>query len=227
MPVDKEKFAQRIFGDTKPQCCVCCKRLVEESSFVDALSLKEWGITRMCQKCQDGTFAILNMDQDIKLLAMARSEGVMTGTTLFFGEGKDIDLILIQEDVALKLPDVFLALVRGLPENDYDVVELMNYRITTLSGSEFNILIMDAERAAAFAYANAKFLEFMDQNPTEIEILKTDKQRRVAVFRTYRDQYMNTPVCIVCDGTPERDSLFCLSCNDAIKPVEDVNDPEK
>lgn len=28
--------------------------------------------------------------------------------------------------------------------------------------------------------------------------------------------------CIVCDKTPESGSLFCHECNDAIKPVEDV-----
>lgn len=227
MPIDKEKMAKDLFGQTEAACCVCCKRSVDESKFSDALNLEEWHISHMCQQCQDGTFAVLNTDQDGHLLALARSEGVMTGTTLFFGKGQDIDIILTHRQMSERLPVIFATLMRSQPiENDYGIV-LINYHIETLSGNLFNILIMEDGRAASFVYANAKFLEFMDQNPVKVKALKVDKEYRVNTFREYREAYMENPVCIACDKTPEPGSLFCFSCNHANQQLEDINDQKQ
>ena len=55
-------FAKRIgelwFGETKPGCCVICKKEVNVATeFEDVASIAEWQITQMCQTCQDDAFA--------------------------------------------------------------------------------------------------------------------------------------------------------------------------
>jgi hypothetical protein len=37
-------------------CAICGSDKVSREDFVDGLSWKEFGISRMCQKCQDGIF---------------------------------------------------------------------------------------------------------------------------------------------------------------------------
>jgi hypothetical protein len=54
----KERLANALFGRSrKDDACVMCGNLaVERQDFKDELSWKEWGISRMCQDCQDGIF---------------------------------------------------------------------------------------------------------------------------------------------------------------------------
>jgi len=68
----KEVIAKALFGadaTTRPttkvvdgkyviehQCVSCDKKVNPESDFRDYLSVKEFGISRMCQKCQDSVF---------------------------------------------------------------------------------------------------------------------------------------------------------------------------
>jgi len=56
-----DKFAEKQFGVSqsqaeKEQICVFCKKKVNLSDFRDALSLKEYRISGICQKCQDKIF---------------------------------------------------------------------------------------------------------------------------------------------------------------------------
>jgi len=37
-------------------CAICKAKVNPETDFKDELSIKEWKISRMCQKCQDGFF---------------------------------------------------------------------------------------------------------------------------------------------------------------------------
>jgi hypothetical protein len=38
--------------------CPCCGASVNESDFRDTLSVKEFGISGMCQSCQDSVFGV-------------------------------------------------------------------------------------------------------------------------------------------------------------------------
>lgn len=53
-------FAQRAFGrkHSQTECCVTCgsKQVNPETDFRDELSVREYGISHMCQKCQDKVF---------------------------------------------------------------------------------------------------------------------------------------------------------------------------
>ena len=54
-----ETFSMTTFGRSRSVCaankvCVSCGN--EAKSFRDALSEKEYGISRMCQNCQDSVF---------------------------------------------------------------------------------------------------------------------------------------------------------------------------
>lgn len=48
----------RLFGrDRNSSCCVCCGNTnVSRNDFRDNLSWKEFGISRMCQQCQNSVF---------------------------------------------------------------------------------------------------------------------------------------------------------------------------
>ena len=49
------KLAESLVGETKPGCCPTCKK--EVGPFRDQLSKVEFGISGMCQACQDSVFA--------------------------------------------------------------------------------------------------------------------------------------------------------------------------
>lgn len=53
-----ENFVQREFGRSrKGKCCVTCgSDKIEDSDFRDRVSLQEFAISHMCQKCQDSVF---------------------------------------------------------------------------------------------------------------------------------------------------------------------------
>jgi len=58
-----DKFAKKQFGisQTKAkeeQVCVFCKGKIDLSDFRDILSVKEFEISGLCQKCQDETFGV-------------------------------------------------------------------------------------------------------------------------------------------------------------------------
>lgn len=36
--------------------CPLCEKIIKESDFTDELSKKEYGISGLCQSCQDGVF---------------------------------------------------------------------------------------------------------------------------------------------------------------------------
>lgn len=52
------EFTQKAFGRkrTATQCVMCGSRMVLPGDFKDSLSYREFGISRMCQKCQDKVF---------------------------------------------------------------------------------------------------------------------------------------------------------------------------
>ena len=53
-----EGFAQKTFGRSRKgnACVTCGSTKVNREDFNDSLSLKEFGISHMCQKCQDSVF---------------------------------------------------------------------------------------------------------------------------------------------------------------------------
>jgi len=56
-----DNFTELSFGRKMSECvdtCVICGNAKGE--FKDALSEKEWGMTKMCQACQDATFGDLD-----------------------------------------------------------------------------------------------------------------------------------------------------------------------
>ena len=52
--VSEESFGKSLSDCEKEKICVFCHKPVGE--FKDALSQKEFGISGLCQKCQDGIF---------------------------------------------------------------------------------------------------------------------------------------------------------------------------
>lgn len=50
-----QAFRESIFGREQPGICITCRRPV--FGFRDALSVKEYGLSHMCQHCQDDAFA--------------------------------------------------------------------------------------------------------------------------------------------------------------------------
>lgn len=53
----QQLYARRVFGrEQKDGECVTCGKSVDKSQFRDELSLREYKISFMCQKCQDGVF---------------------------------------------------------------------------------------------------------------------------------------------------------------------------
>ena len=56
-----DKFTKNAFGMAKSDAeekrvCVICHKEIRMEDFKDALSLKEYGISGLCQKCQDEIF---------------------------------------------------------------------------------------------------------------------------------------------------------------------------
>jgi hypothetical protein len=53
-----EQFAQRTFGRSRQAsgCVTCGSEKTKEADFRDALSVKEYSISKMCQVCQDDVF---------------------------------------------------------------------------------------------------------------------------------------------------------------------------
>lgn len=52
------QFAKSIFGRGRDEgvCVTCGSGKVGHEDFRDAISRREWEISKMCQKCQDGVF---------------------------------------------------------------------------------------------------------------------------------------------------------------------------
>lgn len=62
-----ESFATQAFGKSRQSgACVFCadNRILAREDFRNELSWKEFGISRLCQKCQDQTFEIENTRDD-------------------------------------------------------------------------------------------------------------------------------------------------------------------
>lgn len=62
-----EEFTEMVFG-RKPldgECVICGKQLNLETEFRDELSAKEYGISHMCQTCQDDVFAVESEEVEI------------------------------------------------------------------------------------------------------------------------------------------------------------------
>ena len=56
-------FAKKAFGRsqteaTEQKICVFCHKPIKMEDFRDALSIKEYRISGLCQKCQDDTFGV-------------------------------------------------------------------------------------------------------------------------------------------------------------------------
>jgi ribosomal protein S18 len=56
-----DKFAEKSFGRSQTEAkekkiCVFCGEKIKMKDFKDQLSIKEYGISGLCQKCQDDTF---------------------------------------------------------------------------------------------------------------------------------------------------------------------------
>ena len=56
-----DKFAEKSFGRSQTEAkekkiCVFCSEEIKMEDFKDQLSIKEYGISGLCQKCQDDTF---------------------------------------------------------------------------------------------------------------------------------------------------------------------------
>jgi len=51
-----EKFFPNVREDVANKVCPICKVGIDPESFHDILSVKEYKISGMCQKCQDETF---------------------------------------------------------------------------------------------------------------------------------------------------------------------------
>lgn len=56
-------FAKKTFGRSQTEAkekgvCVYCGKKIEMEDFRDELSVKEYGISGLCQKCQDDTFGV-------------------------------------------------------------------------------------------------------------------------------------------------------------------------
>ena len=65
VPQIRENLAFDIFGRSLKRSlatavCVCCKQ--EAASFKDELSKREYGISGLCQKCQDEVFGSSDVD---------------------------------------------------------------------------------------------------------------------------------------------------------------------
>lgn len=58
MEVALSDLAEKLFGRRREEgvCVTCGKNVNVETDFRDALSKKEYGISRMCQTCQDRVF---------------------------------------------------------------------------------------------------------------------------------------------------------------------------
>ena len=58
MEAGLNNFTQAIFGRerTNSECVTCGSKQVIPCDFHNTISYKEFGISRMCQKCQDGVF---------------------------------------------------------------------------------------------------------------------------------------------------------------------------
>lgn len=56
-----DDFAKKNFGKSQTEAkeikmCVFCHKKIIIADFRDQLSIKEYGISGLCQKCQDDTF---------------------------------------------------------------------------------------------------------------------------------------------------------------------------
>ena len=56
-----DNFTEKNFGKSQTESkekmiCVFCGTKIEMGDFKDQLSIKEYGISGLCQKCQDDTF---------------------------------------------------------------------------------------------------------------------------------------------------------------------------
>lgn len=53
-----EQFVQANFGRSRKaaECVTCGSEKTKEADFRDALSVKEYRISKMCQTCQDSVF---------------------------------------------------------------------------------------------------------------------------------------------------------------------------
>jgi len=53
-----ESFSQKVFGRSRQgdACVTCGSTNISCGSFRDAMSIKEFKISHMCQKCQDSVF---------------------------------------------------------------------------------------------------------------------------------------------------------------------------
>ncbi len=58
--MNKDIMRAAGFGDAvkavEKGLCPFCKKPIKKNEFKDALSVKEYGISGLCQKCQDETF---------------------------------------------------------------------------------------------------------------------------------------------------------------------------
>ena len=57
-----DTFAERAFGRSQTEAkeknlCVFCGKEIKMEDFKDQLSIKEYSISGLCQKCQDDTFS--------------------------------------------------------------------------------------------------------------------------------------------------------------------------
>jgi hypothetical protein len=57
-----DKFAKKSFGRSQTEAkekkiCVFCGEEIKMEDFKDQLSIKEYEISGLCQKCQDDTFS--------------------------------------------------------------------------------------------------------------------------------------------------------------------------
>jgi len=58
-----DNFTRKTFGKSQTEAeeqkiCVFCHKPIKMEDFRDDLSRKEYGISGLCQKCQDDTFGV-------------------------------------------------------------------------------------------------------------------------------------------------------------------------
>ena len=52
----KARFGEEVDRVKEGKCALCGKKIDTKTEFRDALSIREYAISGLCQKCQDGVF---------------------------------------------------------------------------------------------------------------------------------------------------------------------------
>ncbi len=125
-----------------------------------------------------------------ELYEWVKENGTQTGTTAWYGEGNDIDYIVVRDLVPGNMLWLLAKICIDTDQNEYDIGDGSSSIKFRVKGEIINVILHNRGEALAWIYATSWMSRHMHTCPKdESHKIKHDRETRVAKFIYFINEY--------------------------------------